>query len=122
MERLPSSVRTDYGKKLESIGLSFWQWDNYWKEDVCYRFSSAQIDELEAATIELHSMCIAAAEYAIRHNRLDSLKIPPMFHNAIKSSFAKNEFSLYGRFDLAYDGVKPPKMLEYNADTPTIQF
>ena len=25
-----------------------------------------------------------------------------------------------GRFDLAWDGVNDPKMLEYNADTPSI--
>lgn len=28
--------------------------------------------------------------------------------------------TLYGRFDLSYDGVNEPKMLEYNADTPTL--
>jgi glutathionylspermidine synthase len=27
--------------------------------------------------------------------------------------------SVYGRFDLVYDGTHEPKMLEYNADTPT---
>ena len=27
--------------------------------------------------------------------------------------------AVYGRFDLAYDGNGPPKLLEYNADTPT---
>ena len=27
---------------------------------------------------------------------------------------------MQGRFDLVYDGVNPPKMLEYNADTPSI--
>ena len=27
--------------------------------------------------------------------------------------------TIVGRFDLAYDGNSPPKMLEYNADTPT---
>ncbi len=27
--------------------------------------------------------------------------------------------SLYGRFDLRYDGTGPAKLLEYNADTPT---
>ena len=27
--------------------------------------------------------------------------------------------TLYGRFDLAYDGTFAPKLLEYNADTPT---
>jgi glutathionylspermidine synthase len=30
--------------------------------------------------------------------------------------------SVYGRFDLAYDGRRPPKLLEYNADTPTALF
>ena len=27
--------------------------------------------------------------------------------------------TIYGRFDLAWDGKGPPKLLEYNADTPT---
>jgi glutathionylspermidine synthase len=27
--------------------------------------------------------------------------------------------ALYGRFDVLYDGSSPPKLLEYNADTPT---
>jgi glutathionylspermidine synthase len=119
MKRLASAVRPDFGKKLESIGLSFWQWDNYWKEDVCYRFSAAQIDELEAATAELHGLCLQAVKYAIENNRLFDLQIPEAFHQLIKSSFFADDFSLYGRFDLAYDGISPPKMLEYNADTPT---
>lgn len=38
-----------------------------------------------------------------------------------KSSRVRNP-NLYGRFDLAYDGVRPAKMLEYNADTPTALF
>jgi glutathionylspermidine synthase len=119
MERIVSTVRPDYGKKLEAIGLSFWAWDNYWKEDVCYRFNAAQIDEIEAATEELHHLCMQAVKYAIEHERLSELQIPGEFHAAIKASFAADDFSLYGRFDLAYDGVNPPKMLEYNADTPT---
>ncbi len=119
MERINSRARPDYGKKLEAIGLSFWQWDNYWKEDVCYRFNAAQIDEIEAATVELHRICVLAAEHAIEQNRLSELQIPQAFHAAIKASFEADDFSLYGRFDLAYDGINPPKMLEYNADTPT---
>lgn len=27
---------------------------------------------------------------------------------------------MQGRFDLVYDGVNPPKMLEYNGDTPSL--
>jgi glutathionylspermidine synthase len=30
-----------------------------------------------------------------------------------------NAPTLYGRFDLRYDGRNPPKLFEYNADTPT---
>lgn len=119
MKRLNSTVRPNYGEKLESIGLSFWQWDNYWREDVCYQFSASQIDEIEVATAELHTLCIRAVKHAIENDRLSQMQIPEAFHSAIKSSFAADDFSLYGRFDLAYDGHHPPKMLEYNADTPT---
>ncbi|MEO6245342.1 MAG: glutathionylspermidine synthase family protein, partial [Opitutaceae bacterium] len=34
-------------------------------------------------------------------------------------SWERDDFSLYGRFDLAFDGGGAPKLLEYNADTPT---
>ena len=34
-------------------------------------------------------------------------------------SWELDEHTIYGRFDLSYDGQGPPKLLEYNADTPT---
>ena len=34
----------------------------------------------------------------------------------------RGEPSLYGRLDLRWDGTGPPKLLEYNADTPTALF
>jgi glutathionylspermidine synthase len=37
----------------------------------------------------------------------------------IERSWENDEPSILGRFDLAYDGHSPPKLLEYNADTPT---
>ncbi|MEI9864538.1 MAG: glutathionylspermidine synthase family protein [Limisphaerales bacterium] len=37
----------------------------------------------------------------------------------ILKSWERDDFSLYGRFDLSFDGITPPKLLEYNADTPT---
>jgi glutathionylspermidine synthase len=37
-------------------------------------------------------------------------------------SWQDGEPSLYGRYDLRFDGVSPPKLLEYNADTPTALF
>src|SRR5262249_29611756 len=37
----------------------------------------------------------------------------------IVRSWEEREPSVYGRFDLAYDGVGAPRLLEFNADTPT---
>ena len=39
--------------------------------------------------------------------------------DVIAESWNAREPALAGRFDLAYDGSRPPKLLEYNADTPT---
>src|SRR3974377_1024396 len=41
------------------------------------------------------------------------------FEEYVIRSWEEREPSIYGRFDLAYDGVGAPKLLEYNADTPT---
>lgn len=119
MERLIITPRPDHGRKLEEIGLSFWNWDSYWKEDVCYRFTAAEVDVIEDATQNLHAMCLEAVEFAIRRERLGQMGIPQEFWELIRTSFERREPSLYGRFDLAYDRVSAPKMLEYNADTPT---
>src|SRR3546814_10135902 len=37
----------------------------------------------------------------------------------IEDSWRRQDKNLYGRFDLAWNGQGAPKMLEYNADTPT---
>lgn len=119
MERKIISPRNGFQQKLESQGLSFHSWDNYWKEDACYAFNAKQIDDIESAVEELHSMFRTAAQFVVAENRLGQLGIPERFWGCIADSLSRDDFSLYGRFDLAYDGIRPPKMLEYNADTPT---
>ena len=119
MERVHLQPRPGLAETLVAQGLSFHARDNYWKEDVCYRFSLAQIEQIAAATAELHGMCLAALQSAIERDRLSQLSIPQPFWEPIAASARRNDFSLYGRFDLAYDGRSAPKLLEYNADTPT---
>jgi glutathionylspermidine synthase len=119
MQRQIIAPRADLAQKLEAQGLSFHSRDSYWKEDVCYRFDLRQIEIVEAATNALHEMCVAALHAAIDQQRLNELQIPSQFWDSIAASAKRNDFSLYGRFDLSYDGKNPPKMLEYNADTPT---
>ena len=91
----------------------------YWREDVAYRFTEAQIEQLYAASNELHAMCLDLAGSLISGGRLDQLDIPPAAQALIEASWNRRDPHLYGRFDLAWDGTGQPKLLEYNADTPT---
>jgi glutathionylspermidine synthase len=93
----------------------------YWDESVAYEFTSAEIDELEAATEEVHARCLDAVDRVFSDRPLmKRMGIPEAYHDYIQWSWARNDPTLYGRFDFAYDGKTPPKMLEYNADTPTM--
>jgi len=116
MERIKAPLRVDWQNKVKKYGLTFFQ--GYWQEGTCYRFSEAEINEIEEATAELHRMCLAAVDHIIKNNRFAELGIPAAMIPVIKWSWEnEKDLSVYGRFDLLYDGKKPPKMLEYNADT-----
>src|SRR5215469_13623162 len=91
----------------------------YWNESVFYAFTAKEIDVLEAATNQLEKMTLAAAQYVIDHKLYSRMGIPEIAVPLIENSWETGPPSLYGRFDFAYDGVNPPKLLEYNADTPT---
>lgn len=91
----------------------------YWSEDVCYKFTAAQIDQLEEAANELHARCLDAVQHVIDNDLFHRFGIPEHMKDYIKKSWERDDPDIYGRFDFAYDGVNPPKMLEYNADTPT---
>jgi glutathionylspermidine synthase len=117
-------IRKGWQKKVEEIGFHFYEIDGlpYWDESVYYQFSAEEVDELEAVTETINTMCLELVEYVVRENLLGSLAIPAQFHDYVKSSWRKKEPSLYGRFDFWYDGKGEPKLLEFNADTPTALF
>jgi glutathionylspermidine synthase len=119
MRRVKINERADKALRLESRGLSFHAWDNYWKETAAYEFTSLQVGRIESATNELLHMLEEAGEYVVNNRLLGRLGIPPTFHEAVTASWRNEEPTLYGRFDFAFDGEGWPKMLEYNADTPT---
>lgn len=105
---------------MEAIGFSFHSIGGaYWDESVCYAFEAEEIDCLEEATADLHAMCLEAVEHVIRTERFDQLAIPEDWRGRIVDSWRSGEPAVYGRFDFCYDGRRPPKLLEYNADTPT---
>jgi len=106
---------------VEELGFTYHTIDGdlYWDESAWYEFTLAEIEELEAATNELHGLCLEAVQAVLEQDRLDEFQIPRSFHDWVRESWNDDEPTVYGRFDLAWDGSGPPKMLEYNADTPT---
>ena len=120
MKRNTITPRSGWEKKVEEAGLVFHSPDQtYWNEAAYYSFTSAEVDMLEKTTNDLHAMCLDAVQFVIDHNRFADLKIPDLAVPVIKRAWEAEPPAIYGRFDLAYDGKNPPKLLEYNADTPT---
>jgi len=91
----------------------------YWDESAAYQISSFEVDQLELAANTLHEMCLDLVQEIIDQRMFGLFLIPKDFEEMVIRSWEEQEPSIYGRFDLAYDGVGPPKLLEYNADTPT---
>ena len=120
MQRHTCQPRPDWRERVESIGLTYHSHDHgpYWDESACYELTAREVDILEAAANELHYRCIDAAEAVIDNQWWSRLAIPESAVPAILRSWERDDFSLYGRFDFSFDGATP-KLLEYNADTPT---
>jgi len=121
MERLVATPRPDWIRRVESVGLHHHSLEDgpYWDESGYYQFTAAEVDEIERATYALDKMCLAAAGHAIDNRLFQRFGLPEAFRDFIVRSWEKDERTIYGRFDLAYDGRGVPQLLEYNADTPT---
>ena len=120
MRRIAVAPRDNWEQKVEEAGLTWHTGERpYWNESAYYEFTAKEVDVLEAATNELEAMTLAAAQHIIDNRLYSRMGIPDHAIPLIESSWEAEPPSLYGRFDFAYDGVNPPKLLEYNADTPT---
>lgn len=122
MRRVASTPRPDWYVHLERVGLDFHTKEDgstYWNEAAYYEFSPREIDSLESATQVLDKLCLQAVDFIFNNDRLDDLQIPAQYHEFLRKSWETDEHTIYGRFDLMFDGQGPPKLLEFNADTPT---
>lgn len=127
MRRVPSEPRTGWRETVESQGLVFpvtvrpdGTERPYWNENAYYELGAAEVDQLEEATEQLHGMCLEAARH-LASGAMGPLGLPEGSLRLAQASLDAGTPSLYGRFDLRYAGVDegPPRLLEYNADTPT---
>ncbi|MZD07933.1 glutathionylspermidine synthase family protein [Streptomyces sp. SID5785] len=131
MERHTIEPRAGWQRTVEEQGLIYpltrYPDDSlrpYWDESAYYAFSLPEVEALEDVVEELHTMCLTAAEHLVSEDRLADLGITdPRLAALVRESWHRRDElpSVYGRFDLHYDGRTgaPAKLLEYNADTPT---
>lgn len=142
MERINVERRENWKTRVEEIGFTFHTLDTevpldpkkgeaggtklvplpYWDEDHAYEFTAAEIDTIEEATQALYRLCLSAVQHVLDNNLLGRIGIPHQFHDTIRKSWENQDLDMYGRFDLALDTNGVPKMLEFNADTPTSLF
>jgi glutathionylspermidine synthase len=123
VKREASPVRPQLAQEFAEIGFrgDFADGAPYWDESARYVFRLDQIEQdIEKAALDLHQLSLRLVDAVVRDKRaLARLKIPEHAWDLIGESWRRRDPSLYGRFDFAYDGRHPPKLLEYNADTPT---
>jgi glutathionylspermidine synthase len=124
MRRFDIPPRPDWQAKVESVGLLHHTADDgtpYWNESAFFAFEKPEIAAIESAVARLNELCLAAVDHVITRDRLADFGIlDPRFQQFIRESWDRDEITIYGRYDLAYDGRGGAvKMLEFNADTPT---
>jgi glutathionylspermidine synthase len=123
MTRLECPPRPDFQRIVRDQGLVYHtnaDGSPYWKEESYYAFSAKEVDRLYAAAKELHQMFLAAAGRTLeKKNGLTELGIPSALHDVIRRAWEDDHWEFYGRFDLTLDARGVPKLIEYNADTPT---
>jgi glutathionylspermidine synthase len=123
MQKIALPERLDWRETAKELGFNFADMygEPYWDETSAYQFSLREIeDDIEDPSTELHGMCReAAAAIIVSEELMAKLGIPAEHQDLVAESWHRGDPEIYGRFDLAYDGTGPAKLLEYNADTPT---
>lgn len=120
MKKVLMTPRDNWESKCDELGFYFHSIDGrYWIEDYALEFTEKEIKALEQAGNEVHAMGLNLIADIIKEGSYDKYKLSKMLWTDIESSWNNKDFDVYSRFDFSYNGEGSPKLLEYNADTPT---
>lgn len=144
MNRVTIEARPGWQRRVERSGLVYWQTEigqnaltgkpihsSYWGETGFYEFTEAEIDILYASSEVVLQALVEAGDFLFRTDSkgrfvngqyLERMEIPRFIWPMLKHSWDMEHPaapSVYGRFDVRFDGIGHPKFLEFNADTPT---
>ncbi len=122
MKRHIITPRHNWQQKVEELGFGFHSTDvAYWDESVYYEFSMSEVDRMEKATNDLWEICLEAVQHVIDKKLYSKFHIPEWFVPHIEDTWNNDAPAIYGRFDFTFKNGTP-KLLEFNADTPTSLF
>ncbi len=126
MKRMTLPERDGWRDIARDVDFGFHEMygEPYWIDGAAYAFTLEQIErDIEDPSQQLHNMCLDLVADVVKSDEmLAHLDIPEVYRDLVRDSWAAGDRHIYGRFDFAYDGTSPAKLLEYNADTPTSIF
>lgn len=126
MERIQISPRPNWRQEVERLGFTFYNPDGSgipdWNESAYYRLNHAEIVDLEEAAERVHALCLQGLKKVVREKLYPIIGIDPEVGRLITEVVERNDPGIHGRIDFIYDGINPPKMLEYNAEMPSHLF
>jgi len=130
--RCRGAARPDWPARLAEIGLDYHSGGAepepggglWWHEADHWELTAAEVDVLDDATAALHALCLDAVDHLVRrapHRLGTEFGLPEWMADYVCRSWLRGDPALMGRMDLAWDGGSgAPRLLEYNADTPTL--
>jgi glutathionylspermidine synthase len=122
MQRFGVTPRPHWRETVGGLGL-VWHTAGaapYWDEAAAYSFTLAEVDAIEKASATLYAMFVEAGEYVVKNRLFARFGIPDWCWPLVEDAWKSEPPALnYGRFDLGFDGSGPPKLFEFNCDTPT---
>lgn len=124
MQRIAVAPREDWPERAAELGFAFHTIDGqpYWTETAAYALSAAEVDALEDAAQALEDICLDFVGETIERGDYEGFGLSDAAIALVEDSWNRQDKNLYGRFDLAFGADGAPKLLEYNADTPTALF
>lgn len=125
MLQLNIKPRQGWQERLCELGFDFYEVSGshpYWTEHQYFQISRQEVNQIDIVSERLHSMAMEAIAYVFEQDLLSLFGLPEKHHDLLRHSWRTDKTYLYGRFDFAWDGLHAPKLLEYNAQTPTSLF
>ena len=120
MRRETRQPRANWRQRCEEAGFSFHSMGGtYWDESASYRFLLPKSTSWNPWPQRCTSSASRRPTKRCARSALPSSRSRRRSTNWSRNPGEQREPTLYGRFDFSWNGEGEPKLLEYNADTPT---